>query len=94
MDNQTVIMGIPKGGAGDGQYMNMIAKLRSVAVRRNISVVLQYIGTDANPADEPSRKEMHDFMWQPKEKKMEVYQITYLHKISREEYSRYWFKQF
>ena len=55
MDNTVCISGISKNGARDYVYQQMITKVLSLVGKKNITLALEYIPTELNPADKPSR---------------------------------------
>lgn len=54
-DSQAVIDGIPKGGKGD-KARSIVLFIENLCVRKAVNLVLVWVSTLINPADDPSRK--------------------------------------
>ena len=61
-DSHTCIFGIPKNTGCDAQYSEMLRKLQSLCGSKGINLVLKYVNTENNPADDPSRKRGYEIL--------------------------------
>lgn len=55
-DNSSCLCAVARGGSSDTLFGNMISKLRSIARRREIALILEWVKTTDNPADLASRE--------------------------------------
>ncbi len=91
-DNMNVIQQIPKGGKYDTSkaYENCHRYLRSTSANKNITLVVNYVSTERNPADAPSRQQADDSLPQDA---TDIFQES-VEPITREQAVEYHFGEF
>lgn len=55
VDNTVIINGLARGGTYNTVYAEMCERIRKIIATKHITLILEKVDTDDNPADQPTR---------------------------------------